>query len=244
MRKALILIAAVMVLASPMRADEAADIVDKAIKAHGGEANLTKFKAGHMTLKGALDIMGQSFEFTQDAWYMTPDKFKEQSDLDIMGQKIKVVTVVNGDKITLNANGMDVDLPDEMKKDIKDAIWLLRFGTLTGLKDKSVKLSPLGESKVNDKPAVGLKVAAEGHKDVNIYFDKATGMIAKTERRAVDFNTQQEVKEERFIQEWQDAQGIKAPKKLLIHRDGKKFLEADVTQIKYHDKLDDSVFQP
>ncbi len=245
MRKVIVLIAASLIVSGPLRGDEGSlAVVEKAIKAHGGEEKLAKLKAANLTAKGSLDIMGQTFEFSQESWVMAPDKFKEKSELDIGGQKITVVTVMNGDKITLNANGMDVDLPDVMKDDLKDAVWLLRFGTIAGLKSKELQLSPLGESQVNNKPAIGVKVSAKGHKDVNLFFDKESGLLAKSERRALDFNTQQEMKEERFVSEYQEVQGIKVPKKLLVHRDGQKFLEAEVTSAKYLEKLDDNIFQP
>src|SRR5207253_1605637 len=96
------------------------------------------------------------------------------------------------------------------------------------LKDKSVELSPLGEVKVNDRPAVGVRIASKGHRDLNLYFDKETGLMAKIERQALDTQTMQMVTEERIIQEYQVVDGMKVAKKVLVNRDGKKFTEAEV----------------
>jgi hypothetical protein len=111
-----------------------------------------------------------------------------------------------------------------------------------GLKDKKLKAALIGEAKVNDKPAIGVKISKEGQKDVDFYFDKKTGLVAKIERRARDVQSGQEVTEERFITEYQDSGGRKVAKKLVVHRDGKKFLEAEVTEVKLLEKLDDSEF--
>ncbi len=245
MRKHLVFMVGAFILVGPLRADEASRaVVEKALKAHGGEEKLAKFKARQLTLKGTIEIMGQSADFTQELWFMAPDKLKEQSELEIGGQKVTFAGVINGDKVTLTINGMDFPIPDASKDDMRDGTWLIGLMTIAGLKNKEVELSSLGETQVNNKPAVGVKVSAKGRKSGNLYFDKESGLLVKMERQALDFNTQQEVKEERFIREYQEVQGIKAPKKTLIHRDGQKFLEAEVTSAKYLEKLDDNIFQP
>ena len=55
--------------------------------------------------------------------------------------------------------------------------------------------------------------------------------------------TLQEVDEERIIGEYQDIEGQKVPKKIVVNHDGKKFMEAEVTEMKFLDKVDDSQFE-
>ena len=45
------------------------------------------------------------------------------------------------------------------------------------LTDKTYPLTGAGEAKVNDRPAVGVKVTARGHRDVTLYFDKESGLL-------------------------------------------------------------------
>ena len=52
----------------------------------------------------------------------------------------------------------------------------------------------------------------------------------------------EDVAEERIILEYQDVNGLKSAKKVLINRDGKKFTEAEVLDVKFLDKLDDAEF--
>ena len=89
---------------------------------------------------------------------------------------------------------------------------------------------------------MGIKVSTNGHKDINLYFDKETGLMVKMEHRTLDLQTQQEVAEERILLEYQDVGGLKTAKKVLINHDGKKYLEAEVTEVKLEDKIDDSEF--
>jgi hypothetical protein len=68
-------------------------------------------------------------------------------------------------------------------------------------------------------------------------------LLAKTESRKLDGQTMQEVDEERIVTEYQDVDGQKAAKKLVVNHDGKKFMELEVSDIKFLDKVDDSEFQ-
>src|SRR5580692_10295491 len=102
--------------------DQPKDIIAKAIKAHGGEEALTKYKAGTSKGKGKLKLPGVGeVEFTQDSAHMLPDKFKESIEFTVMGMNITVVTLVNGNKATLLFNGKEMDLPDVAKDALKDA---------------------------------------------------------------------------------------------------------------------------
>lgn len=223
--------------------DEALAIVAKAIKAHGGDEKLKKLNALQTQAKGTLEVAGMSLTFTQEASIQFPDKIKDVLQLEVNGQKIPITTVYDGKQGWINHNGTTIDMSDDIKKELKESIFLMKMGGLTALKDKDkFKLTPLGEAKVNNKPAVGIKIESKGARDINLYFDKETGLFVKIERRTLDFASGQEVAEERIVTEYQEVDGLKTAKKVVIHRDGKKFLEAEVLEAKFVDKLDDSVF--
>ena len=246
MRTCLLTLAAaglVLGLAAPSRAqDEVRALIDKAIKAHGGEARLEKVKAVEVKTKGNLEILGGvTFTQSSSAEVLT-GKIKDVMELDIMGQKVTVTTVFDGQKGWIHVNGQTMDMDEKILGMMKEAAHTMRLSRMIVLKDKGFELSLVGEAKVNGRPAVGVKVSSPGHKDVNLYFDKETGLTAKTELRTIDIMTGQEVAEERIVLEYQDVEGQKAAKKLLINRDGKKFLELEVTEVKFPDSIDAGEF--
>jgi hypothetical protein len=251
MRRTLLPLLSAALLLAPAVATRAADddvkaILAKAIKAHGGEEALTKFKAGQIKTKGKINLpaVGES-DFTEETSYMLPDKFKSTLDLDVANNKVKVVTVANGDKVSINANGNDVPINDNIKKALDDARYVLKSARLANLlKDKDVELAGLGEVKVEDRPAVGVRVSSKGHRDVSLYFDKETHLLAKMEFRAVDPQSGKDITEERIVQEYnkKDKDGFSLPKKILVKHDGEKFMEAEVVEAKLLEKLDDSEF--
>jgi hypothetical protein len=245
---ALLSAAALLGLASRGAAadDDAKAIIVKAIKAHGGEEALAKLQAGQARNKGKIDIPGVGeVEISQEVSYMLPDKFKESVEMQIAGQKITVVTLASGDTISIEANGMAVPISDAIKAALKDAAGLMKVGRLVPLvREKGYELSLIGEAKVEGKDTVGVRVSKKDAKDVNLYFDKQTFLLAKLEHRTSDAMTGNELTEERIIEEYQKtADGIPVPKKVLVKRDGKKFMEAEVQEVKLLEKLDDNEFK-
>ncbi len=238
---------AVAVLFGPAAraADEPKDILAKAIKAHGGEDALTKYKASQMKAKGKITIAGVgAVDFTQEASFMLPDKFRESVEITVGGQTIKVLTIANGDKITIDANGMAVEATDPIKDSLKHAGHLLHVGRLAPLKDKKYELSLIGEDKVEGKKVVGIRVSAKDQKDVSLYFDKETWLLVKIEARTTEPMTGEEINEERIVTEYTKTKdGLPTAKKLVVKRDGKLYLEAEVTEVTYLEKLDDDVFK-
>jgi len=230
-----------LVLVTGLRAaDEAQAIIEKAIKAHGGIEKLSKDRALQTKSKGTIDVAG-GITYTQET-SLQSGKFKDVMQLSVAGMDITVTTVYDGTNAWLNANGTTQELKDKLLEEVKEAAFTTKLGKMVFLKDKSVELSPLGEVKVQDRPAVGIKVVTKGHRDLNMYFDKESGLLAKMERQAFDAMNQKEVPEERIVLEYQEVEGLKVAKRVLINRDGKKFMEAEVLDVKFPDKLDDSEF--
>jgi hypothetical protein len=237
-----LILGALILPADVGRADDGTPaLIDKAIKAHGGTEKLTEKKATQAKSKGTLEL-GGGIEFTQEV-SIQGGKFKEAMQLQVAGKQVNVTTVFDGTKGWLKVNDDEAkELDGKTLDEIKEAAYAARVGRLVFLKDKSIELSPLGEVQVNDRPAVGVKVTSKGHRDLNVFFDKATGLLAKAERRVVDLMNGTEVTEERIVKEYQDVGGMKVAKRVLVNRDGKKFMEIEVVEAKLLDNLDDSEF--
>lgn len=237
---------AVLVLSPAVRADDAARaIVEEAIKAHGGLDALTKYQAGQAKNKGTIALPGVGdTPFTQQIAYMLPDKFRESLELTVNGQTINVETRVSGDRISITANGNVVPASDSIAATIKDVRHVMNVARLSVLaKEKGFELTAAGEAKVDDSLADGVRVSAKGRKDVTLYFDKKTHLLAKIEFRTTDPMTGTELTEERIIREYQKGEaGLMAPKKIVVKRDGKDYITADVVEFKFLEKLDDSEF--
>ena len=49
-------------------------------------------------------------------------------------------------------------------------------------------LAALGESKVGDRPALGVRISVKGRKDLRFFFDKESGLLVKSEHILDDGN--------------------------------------------------------
>jgi hypothetical protein len=221
--------------------DDPAAIVDKAVKAHGIQGK--EQPAGYRgRTKGTVHVNGMDLEFTQEATTHMQGKFKEVLELKIAGQDLLITTVFNGKEGWIKFNDMKNAVPDEILNEFKEQAHAMQMLQGLSLKDKALKLSIIGEEKINNKPAIGVKVEKEGHKPIDIFFDKATGLVAKSQRRVRDMQSGQEANEERVITEYQDVGGRKLAKKVEVKRDGKPYVELEVLEAKLLDKIDDSEF--
>ena len=246
MRKGVCLAAAmcvVLALAGRAAAQDAnRAVIEKAIKATGGENKLAKIKAVKGKFKGTGEFGGVTTAVTGEITTQLPRQMKLEIQVEVQGQSVTLLFVLNGDKAWLQAAGETMELKGAELDDLKEELHAEHVETLVPLlKDKAYKLHALGEVKVGGQPAVGVRVESKGHKDINLYFDKKTGLLAKAERRAV-VDAGKEVTEETFCNGYKDVGGVKVPMKAVIHHDGKKFLEMEFTEYRCLDKIDNSEF--
>lgn len=219
-----------------LRADEPKDIIEKAIKATGGEDKLAKFKAQTWSAKGKYYGMGEGQDYTAEYAVQFPDKFK----FTVQG----IFTIVyDGSKGWRKMGEDTAEMTAEQLAEQKEGMHAGYLATLLPLRDNAYTLTPLGEVKVGDRAAVGIKVSSKGHRDVNFYFDKDTNLLVKSEM-TVKSEEQggKQVTQEELYSDHQDVDGVKIPMKMTINRDGKKFVEGESSNVKLLEKLDDNVF--
>jgi hypothetical protein len=218
-------------------------IIEKAIAAQGGARNLEKMKAVRMQAKGTAYVMDMDFPFTIDASQQMPDKSRTVLKLTIMGNDVQIVEVLNGDKAWSQVAGTTKEAEAEDLAQMKFSQYTSRVQMLTPLlEDKQFTLTGLGESNINGKPAVGVKVAYPGQPDVKLYFDKDSSLLIKVTRPGREPINKGKVTQDEYYSAYKEFDGVKQPTKLLVNQDNKKFMEAEVTQLTFPGKFEDKVF--
>jgi hypothetical protein len=232
---------AILVVPTNLRADDQDDIkaiLAKAIKAQGGEEKLAKEHPVTLKIKGKFYGLGgdEGIDYTLN---LANTSNKRRMELETSG--FKFIQVYNGEKGWKKINDDVMDMDKDDIAEAKEQIYQEKVGTLVPLlKDKEFKLTSLGEAKIDKKPAVGIKVSSKDHRDIDLFFDKTTGLLVKTETTVKDMG--QEYKQESIMSDYKDFDGHKVPMKIVINRDGKKFVDGETLEYKQHDKLDDNVF--
>jgi outer membrane lipoprotein-sorting protein len=248
MRRTVCVTAAVLLAWSPALAEQPAEmkaLVEKAIKAAGGAENLAKFKGESFKGKGKWYGMGDGLDFTGEWWVERPGKVRVQIDAGADGNKFTFIRVVNGKKVWNKFADMTQAVEDkEQIAEAEEETHASRLTSLLPLLEKGYKLAPVGEVKVEGKPAIGVRVSHKGHRDVNLFFDKESGLLVKSEGSGKDFMAGgKEFTQETLYSQYKEVKGLKVPMKVVINRDGKKYVETEVTEIEPKEKLDDSLFE-
>ena len=219
-------------------------IVEKAIKAHGGEANLAKYPAMKSKGTGTFYGLGEGIPFTGEWAIQGASHQNLMIEAKFNNMALKFQRVVNGDKGWIKLDELTSEMGKEELAEEKEKLLARQVASLYPLKDKSFQLALLGEAKVGEKPAVGIRVSKKGHRDIKLYFDKESGMLVKYEHMTKDYQAgSDEYLESTIFQEYKTAKGILVATKILIQKNGNRLVEAQMTSFEPLEKLDNSLFQ-
>lgn len=221
-----------------IRADESDNkaILDKGIKALGGEEKLAKAAIHTSKSKGTVTFNGADHAIKAQATIQDLDHARTEFEGDFDGNTVKGVTVLNGKKAWRNF-GEPMELDDDAIANEKRSIYLAVIpATLVPLKGKDFKIESAGEEKVGDKPAVGIKVTAPDGKDFKLFFDKESGLPVRLEARVVGFDGNEFTQLTTYAN-YKDFDGLKKATKIESKRDGEKFIEQEIIEYKVLDKV-------
>ncbi len=226
-------------------ADDAKDpkaVIDKAIKALGGEEKLSKAQSATWKGKGTISFGGSDNEFTSQTTVQGLDHFRQEFEGEFGGNKVKGLVVVAGNKGWRQFGDNKMEMDKDGLANQKRSIYLTVIPmTIVPLRDKGFKTEVAGEEKVGGKPAVGLKITGPDGKDFTLYFDKESGLPVKQVAKVVGFMNEEFTQETTFA-DYKDFQGIKRATRIENKRDGQKFLESQTTEFKVLDKVDPKQF--
>lgn len=222
-------------------------IIERAIAAHGGAERLSRIRADKVRLHGKILLPGKDgpvlVPFSGETTIQLPDKFKNVFQMNVnTDKKFDLVQILNGDKAFVTVNGQLQNLPPAALAEMHETMYLDRVVRLVPLlTDRGYELTALGKSKANNREVTGIKVSMKGHKDLRLFFDDETGLLIKSEH-VLDNIGGKEVLQEEFYGDFKDFNGYRRPTRIAAFRAGQKVLEAEMLDVKYFNKFDDTEF--
>lgn len=227
--------------------NEAQAIVEKAVAAHGGD-KLTKVQVMQTKARGKLNIpnFGEG-EFEFETHWQVPGQYKSVWRTQVKSQTINQTVWVNRRHGWKSAGGAPQEIPEANFKELKEQMHAEALDRILPLTGKSLSLRPLGVSQDQRLPGqtlAGILVKAENHREVRMYFDKDTGLLAKRENAVIDVSSRHETRQEIIYSGYKEFDGVKLWTKFVIYRDGQRFMETDITDVKFFESLPDSMFEP
>lgn len=211
------------------------ELVNRSIKAHGGADNLEKFKASITKIKGKmLDL-----EYTAENAVQLPDCLRSAAESKLG----KLVQTIDGDQGWIKFGELSRKCIKEELPELREQLNALRIAHLTVLTDKEYKLTPLGEEQIDGRSAIGIRVEHKGFRDVNLYFDKESNLLVKVQTPIRDLlRGGEEVAAETIYSDYRSVDGVMTAYKFTIKYDGKVYNEGEITEVKYSESLDKSLF--
>jgi hypothetical protein len=249
--------------APPARADEAESpvraILDKAIEAHGGKDVLTRYKGMVTKSKGqffglalARERSDPPIDYASTGSFQAPDRLRmeatgRQVRVDRTGRKVITLTavrVINGDRGWRIINGKEEVLPRDQMDEAREQMHLTLVTRLVPLLDKEYQLAVVGEGKVEGRTVVGLRVSRKDYRDIQLFFDKETGLLRVSRVRVKDlYNSSKESIARTVYSRYRKVKGMQVAYKVVTYYDEEPYIEYEVTEATPVEKLDDRLFR-
>lgn len=199
-------------------------------------------RADQVKIKGFLYVKDQKIPFIADTSVQLPGQLKNIMKVQMPQKESTLVQVLNGDKAWVRINGMTQAADPKDLVQMQEMMNMDRVVRLVPLlQGNAYRLTDLGESKAQGGPVVGVRVTAKGHRDIRLYFDKASGLLVKTEHTVSNEN-RQDVPQEETYSDFKDLNGYRRPTRVSAYRNGEKFMEGELIDVKQFDKIPDTEF--
>ena len=164
----------VAVLAADPPADkkaEAIQLIDKALKAQGGDEKTLGLPAFQGKSMGKVYRSGIPVPYAAEYAFHFPDRCNMRLILDPTGAKIPLTIVLDKGQAW---EKLGKDLKEKTKEQAADLghfVYYVWLHQLTPLKGPEFTLEALGESKIGDTAVRGVKVSCKGRRDTRLFFD-------------------------------------------------------------------------
>jgi hypothetical protein len=222
--------------------DDTRAIIERAVQAHGGAAALDKYPAGRVRSKGTIRIQSAEIPFTSQLVYQMPNRIRSTVEVMAAGGRRDVTSVQNGDKAAMFVGGLAQHVPPAQAEEMKVALYVQNVTRLTPLlKDGRFKLAAAGEKAIDGRPTAGVRVSSDGQKDVRLYFDRGTGLLAAVERPGFDAQGKPTDQLEVYS-DYRGTGGLKHPGKTVILQSGKPYVESETVEFQPLEKVDPKEF--
>jgi hypothetical protein len=237
-----------LTIAPVARADadaEAAAVLDKAITALGGAKALGKHKA--FTWKSSGQFIAGDMKVTiSDEWSISgQDQYRWELEVTFGTMTQKGVLVLTDKEAWAKGGDAKTDkAPADVHTLLRNDLYAAGLAeSVLALRGKDYKLSPLGELKIDDKPAVGLKVSRKDYPDVDLFFDKETGLPVRSEVRVKEPMAADEITHAFYYSGYKEFDGRKHFTKITLKRDDKLAMELERKDITGVESLDKKTFE-
>ncbi|MFL5329684.1 MAG: hypothetical protein ACJ8C4_12295 [Gemmataceae bacterium] len=233
---------AMFVFSATLSAQTPQDIVNRAVRAHGGESALNKTKFMTQRATGRVNFQGADVDAVREGKWALPERVLSDVEVTMQGKKVKFVLVLNGLtgwQATSGASPTDLSAATyDMLTDEAHVQWLC---TILPLTRKDLTLSAVPPATSDSQQCPGVKVAKPGKPDTTLYFHPSTGLLVKAKFKgrgpggALD--------KEFMFSDHKEIDGVKLPMKVQDFQMGTRMGEWTVKEYRFVDRFEPNTFK-
>lgn len=233
----LLSVALVCCFTAATMAQETADaVVRKAIQATGlpndGRPSYQTWRE-----EGKMTFGGTTFPYDCRWTYEPADKYRFDMTGEMNGLKLQVTFVQNGSKAMESSNGASRMLEGDKLEETTSALHELWVNSLVPMvTDKKFTLSVVGDKNFGKQACTGVLVKYPGRRDIILYFDKKTNLLAGNATQVKDeFQNWKLVAQEASFSDY-----VKLPsgemmfQTMVIQRDDKVLMQSKMSDMVRH----------
>jgi hypothetical protein len=208
-------------------------LVEKVLKAHGGEK---KLRGVHAFVEKTKTTVPSGAFTTTDRYIQLPDQTRLESEFELGGKRVQCAIVFAGDSGWRKMEGQPAEPYRAAYKGKIDPLKYAGPRAWLRLKDPGHTLTRLPDTKVGERPAFGIALQSGNNPVERMFFDNETSLLIKVEKNI-------SYVEETVYEDYQAVDGIPVARKITRKRDGKTTHLIEVVEFKVADKLDARLFQ-
>lgn len=225
--------------ASPESRKQAAAIVDRALRAHGG---LAAFQAvrdwksqGKLALSmGEMNLEGEFAEIVQ-----MPSR--RRMEMTVMGQQM--VQIMDGNDAWAISGGQAEKMPPDQAEAMRVGSYSNPMRLLLALSDAQADIRYGGRESVNGKPAEVVEWAREGGRPARVFFDSASNLLVQLEQIELSPTGSTWVPVQRVYSDYKTVGKIRYPHKITVYANGTKAVEQTLAHVYLNAGVPPNLFQ-
>ncbi len=229
-----------LLLVGEASAEEPRAILDRALQAHGGAARLERTNKGHLKAKSEGNQSNVPFQLDIEEWFDLPSRYKRIKTGSVNdkpfhredGTTEKEGWVREG---TGPISTFSVHQPMSVTEH-----WHAILASLLLLRDKDVQFKSLPDETKDGRTLVGFHATSQ-QVNGDFFFDKSTGLLAKTQQTRQNPQGGQEVIADTSYDDYRDVQGIHYPMRFKSTVGKTYSTTIALSSIEFGGKIDESI---
>lgn len=232
----------VLALARPQPGLTPQQLIQRAVAAHGGYEKLAQARSERLRLRGTVWTTGKPLPFTNELTLQLPAQYKSRLVVGAGDTAHTVVHFLDGERAGVVVDGRVQPAEGPHLDQLRQTLRLEKAMRLVPLlTEATFTLQPGQDFSYNGGVVTSVRVRGEDQRELVLYFDRETGRLVKSEHRLAGA-AGKDVLQEAFYSDYRDVGGRPRAGRVVVQRDGKKVMEAELLDAQSVGPIDPAEF--